>query len=308
MGLILCAAYLMFAPRPVSATNGKANTFAIIVSRDLRPYLVCEQGVRQFLENWGRRSHKIVSMHLAEKDPSQVRNQITRMKPDMVICIGTKAAYLLRDMKPNYPWVATFIIDKTIEELKKTNGVIAVSMDVPIEKRISILCKIKDRVHAAVLARDVPASPKTYIKYGPCKTRNAYLQVFPFLSSIEVALQNILKNSINTFFITADPQIFNSQEVVTYTLLWGLRNRIAICGLSAGYVKNGALYALEADVRALGKQAAKLAIGCLLGKIKGDVVVQHPQKLILSINLKTASRLGLKIPVSILEKAQVVVK
>lgn len=292
---------------PIHGADKETKNFVIVVSKDLRPYLECEQGVRQFLENWHKKPHKIISMHLAEKSQRYVKEAIANLKPDMVICIGTKATYLLKEIKPDCPWVATFIIDKTIEKLK-AQGIVAVSMDVPIEKRISVLCRIKDHIHAAVLARDTPVSPKNYVKYGPCQTKDAYFRIFPFFSSIEIALQNILKSLINALFITADPDVFSSQEVVSYTLLWGLRNKVAICGLSSGYVRNGALYALEADLKSLGRQTARLALHYLSGKIKGNVIVQHPKRLVLSINLKTASRLGLKIPESVLKEARVIIK
>lgn len=297
----------LFGTWPIHAADMGTKNFVIVVSKDLKPYLECEQGVREFLENWYKGPHKIISMHLAEKNQHQIKELIAHLKPDMVVCIGTRSTYLLKEIKPNCPWVATFIIDKTIEKLK-AQGIVAVSMDVPIENRISVLCKIKDHIHAAILARNTPLSPKNYVKYGPCQTKEAYFRIFPFFSSIEIALQNILKSSINALFITADPDVFSSQEVVSYTLLWGLRNKIAICGLSSGYVRNGALYALEADLRSLGKQTAKLAIDYLLGNITGNVVVQHPERLILSINLRTASRLGLEIPESILKEAQVIIK
>ncbi len=130
----------------------------------------------------------------------------------------------------------------------------------------------------------------------------------PFFSSIESALQALLEEHVDSFFITPDPIIFNSQEAVAYTLLWGLRNKVAVCGLSSGYVKNGALYALEADIEALGSQAGRLAIASLEGRTSGKTVIEHPKKLILSINLKTAKRLGIKIPPDVLNRAQMVIR
>ncbi len=298
---------LVILTNPGLAKKHNFTKFLLVVSRDSKPYLECEQGVKSFIENHYKLPHEIISIHLESKDISNVKKEIKLNTPDIAICIGTRATYLLKEINQKFPWVATFLIDKAIEALKK-QGIVAVSMDVPLEIRIATLCRIKDHIYAAALAPNTPLSPKRSIRQGPCKNRDAYVQIFPFLSSIEIALKKLLDNAVNAFFITPDPEVFNSQEAVQYTLLWGLRNKIAICGLSSGYVRNGALFALEADAKSLGEQTAQLALDRLLGKIKGDIVIQHPKKLLLSINLKTAKRLGIEVPESVLKDAQVIIQ
>ena len=281
--------------------------FLILVSKKSEPYLKCERGVRELLAEQSMAISEIKSIYMNQKTTEGLKKDIDAFRPTVAVCIGTRAAFFLKEAKPGFPWVATFLIDQSIDALMMP-GLLAVSVDVPIEKRLEMLCKIRKHVHAGLLEYKSPKSAPQKIQEGACKGQDAYYVVSPFFSSIETALQGLLKNQINSFLITPDPRIFNSQESVAYTLLWGLRNRIAVCGLSSGYVKNGALYALEADIVALGRQACQLAIDSLEGKTGGKTVIQHPKKLILSINLKTARRLGLKIPENVLKKAQLVIR
>jgi len=281
--------------------------FLILISKKSNPYLECERGTRELLMKASKAFVEVKSIYLDKKTTEDLKKEIEAFRPSIAVCIGTRAAFFLKEAKLGFPWVATFIIDKSIAALMMP-GLLAVSMDVPIEKRLEILCQIRNHVHAGLLEYKTPKSAPQKIHEGACKNRDAYYMVLPFFGAIETALQNLLKNQINSFLITPDPRIFNSQESVAYTLLWGLRNKIAVCGLSSGYVKNGALYALEADIEAMGRQACQLAIDCMEGKTAGKTVIQHPQKLILSINLKTAKRLGLTIPENVLKKAQLVIR
>ena len=281
--------------------------FLIIVSKRTGPYLKCEKGVRN--EIW-ERCHKpfeIQSIYLDEDDTDAIRQQINRFNPSVAVCIGTRAAFFLKETMPIFPWVATLLVDKSIEAIKR-HGFLAVSMDVPIETRMEILCRMKKHVLAGLLSYNSAEEPIEEMEEGACHGRDARILISTFFSSIELALQALIRRHVNAFFITPDPRIFNSQEAVAYTLLWGLRNKIAVCGLSSGYVRNGALYALEADIVALGEQAAQLAIDRIHGRTGEKTVIQHPRKLILSINLKTARRLGIKIPEAVMEKARLVIR
>ena len=312
LGLISLAVLVFivhfFSASSVLAKDSTTTTrFLILVSKKTPPYLKCEKGVKEVFWKKYKGTFETKSLYLSKEQPGDLKQKIEEFAPSVAVCIGTRAAFFLKDEEFKFPWVATFLIDKSIESLMAP-GLLAVSMDVPIERRIETLCRIKNRVRAGLLTYKSPKSSPKRIQTGACKGKDAYYIMSPFFSSIESALQTLLEEQVDSFFITPDPVIFNSQEAVAYALLWGLRNKVAVCGLSSGYVKNGALYALEADIEALGKQAGRLAIARIEGRTSGKTVIEHPQKLILSINLKTAKRLGLKIPPDVLNSAQMIIR
>ena len=294
-----------------SATLGQINsaaaTFLLVVSKQSGPYLMCEEGVKKAIRLGWKGPYKIYTIYLNTDEIDELKEKIERLQPTAAILIGTRAAFFIKEIHPSYPWVATFFLKKSIQQLK-LKRLLAVTMDVPLEKKLDILCMIKNNIRAGLLEPNQKQSLQKQYDENACKGKNAYLVMAPYSTSIEVALNNILKLSINSFFITPDPEIFSSQEAVTYTLLWGLRNKIAVCGLSSGYVKNGALYALEADIPDLGRQAAELMMDYLTGKIKKEKIIKHPRKLVLSLNLRTARRLGVKVPDSVIDMAQIIIR
>ena len=79
-------------------------------------------------------------------------------------------------------------------------------------------------------------------------------------------------------------------------------------GLSSSFVTAGALMSLSCDYEDIGKQAAEIADRILKGESVGDIPVAVPRKVSLSLNLRTADRIRLRIPDAVIESANEVIK
>ena len=79
-------------------------------------------------------------------------------------------------------------------------------------------------------------------------------------------------------------------------------------GLSSAYVRAGALFALDCDYDDIGKQAGEVALLILCGNSPYEVPITTPRKIYLSINQKTAERIGIEIPAALLKIAEEVVR
>jgi putative ABC transport system substrate-binding protein len=73
-------------------------------------------------------------------------------------------------------------------------------------------------------------------------------------------------------------------------------------------VNRGCLATYASDYAALGRQGAVLADKILKGSKPADLPVELPDKIKLSLNLKTAKAIGLKIPKTMLLRADEVVE
>lgn len=93
----------------------------------------------------------------------------------------------------------------------------------------------------------------------------------------------------------SDPTVL-SPQTANAVLLASFRHRIPFIGLSAEWVEAGALYALQRDFRALGRQCGEVALSVLGGAKPGAVPVAGPDASTYSVNLRTARLLGLDLP------------
>lgn len=80
-------------------------------------------------------------------------------------------------------------------------------------------------------------------------------------------------------------------------------DRIPLSVAGPSLVKKGALLSYGPDIRLIGVQAAKLIDEILRGAKPAEMPIQTPEKLFLTLNLATARRMGLKLPFSVLERA-----
>ena len=80
-------------------------------------------------------------------------------------------------------------------------------------------------------------------------------------------------------------------------------DRLPLVAWENSMVEQGALFAYGGDFRQVGAQSAKLVSKVLRGAKPSDVPTEIPEKLMLVINLSTARAIGLKIPESVLERA-----
>jgi putative ABC transport system substrate-binding protein len=92
-----------------------------------------------------------------------------------------------------------------------------------------------------------------------------------------------------------DASVFNS-AAIRQLLLFSFRNRIPLVGLSAQWVKAGALYALDWDYYDMGKQAAGRALEILQKHRRPSTLPPSPPRKIRPVyNPKTAEYMKLKL-------------
>jgi putative ABC transport system substrate-binding protein len=89
---------------------------------------------------------------------------------------------------------------------------------------------------------------------------------------------------------------------------FALANRLAVMGFAREFAEDGTLLAYGASLPGLYRRAAYFVDKILRGAKPADLPVEQPTTFELAINLKTANRLGLAIPQSLLQRADHVIE
>jgi putative ABC transport system substrate-binding protein len=103
------------------------------------------------------------------------------------------------------------------------------------------------------------------------------------------------------------------RDFLTFTLTKeicraGLDARVAVVSDQTVFSREGALFTYGLDTADLFRRAASYVDRILKGEKAADLPIQLPTKFELSVNLKTASALGINIPASILVQAEEVIE
>ena len=105
-----------------------------------------------------------------------------------------------------------------------------------------------------------------------------------------VKLSEIVPN-IDLFYLLPDNKIYFAQSI-RYLLLEGVRRKFPIVGLSSFFTKAGTVMSMECDYDDIGKQTAEAAEMILNGTPPAAINIRMPRKVVYSLNLQVAERIG----------------
>ena len=102
----------------------------------------------------------------------------------------------------------------------------------------------------------------------------------------------------------SDSTVFGSYKSIQFVITFAQKNRIPFVGLSASFVKFGALLAMTADPAINGRQAGEIALRVLGGEQPSSIPVATPDTACLYLNRRVARNIGLSIPEKVLTAAK----
>jgi putative ABC transport system substrate-binding protein len=122
------------------------------------------------------------------------------------------------------------------------------------------------------------------------------------LEAIEISSPRDLPQALDSlakvaqgFWSVADQNLFDPQTT-KYILLNSLRRGIPFMGFSRYVVESGALFALDFDYKAIGRQAGKTTVKILDGENPGEIPVTTPDIIWFHYNEKTARHMNVEVP------------
>ena len=221
--------------------------------------------------------------------------QATRSVPIVIIAlsdpVGNGLVASLRRPGGNTTGVSSQIEDtiaKFVEFVREA---------LPRAKRIALLISPGSPSHQKQ-AEQVRAAA---LKFG-IETR-AFESATP--EALEATFAAIAKQRPDALVVLRDPVLNAAHRQIS---TWALKSRVAAFGLNAEFAEAGGLLSYGPSVLGLYRRAAIYVKKILAGTKPADLPVEQPTKFDLVINLKTAKALGIKIPQSLLVRAERVIE
>jgi putative ABC transport system substrate-binding protein len=121
----------------------------------------------------------------------------------------------------------------------------------------------------------------------------------------EAAFESMVRAGAEGLVVPASPKLLQDRKSI---IPLALKYRIPAIYEWSVSATDGGLMAYGATLAEMDRQAAKLVNKILQGAKPGDLPIEQPTKFELAINLKTAKRLGLTIPPSLLQRADHVIE
>jgi ABC-type uncharacterized transport system substrate-binding protein len=243
------------------------------------------------------------------KDDAE-RRQLLRPRPALIVGLGEAPTVWALGREEDFPLgfsmvVAPERLDGLAKMLStKKRAMCGVSIEIPEERQLDVVQKLMPQlkrigmISTAVAMRDSVARMRSV-----CERRSIELIHVELASLAELpAKLTDLLGQVDLLWSLPDPEVFQpplAQHIISECA----QKNVALLGLSATFVRAGATLSFDPDYREVGKL---LAQQCSRAKAnpRHDVPVEHPKRIVLSINVRSFESLNL---VSEFEMANVVV-
>jgi len=283
------------------APSAGGQTVAFITSDSLTSTKRTISGARRVISG----EHDQAAFHellLSERLPeSALVDSLQKLGPDLLIPVGSRATELARDHFSSTPTVFSAVlypaISGFVESLVRPGRQITgTSLNISARTQFIYFKEIvPDLKRVGVLYTDQTAS---LIPPSKVLAEEEGLELVPVKINSESELARAvdsLARTVQGIWSVADPLLFTPQAtrfIVTRTIKQGT----PFMGFSRHVVSSGALFAIDFDYKAIGRQTGHIANRVLDGTRPGDISVTAPDVVWFHYNEKTADLLGISVP------------
>lgn len=301
VGLLLSAQLI-----PAASVEGAVGTGPVVVvsSSTSDSFRQVEEGFWQ--EVRGCRPEAAAISYALGPEPlarQEIMTAIAAREPGLIFTLGVRATQEVQAAWPRHPLVATMVLDERLFTVGgQTTGV---SLRFPAEVHLYWLRRILPEARRVYLLYDPAENAAMLVEIKKAAERHPGLEIHGLavesVSQLPAALKAVGRQA-DVLLGLADATVY-SGKTATAVLLTTFQDRVPFAGLSRSWVKAGALYALERDYRALGRQCGAMACRILAGSAAADIPPARPAAVRCIVNLKTAKHLRLTINAAVLEEA-----
>lgn len=244
---------------------------------------------------------------------TQIAKKFVALKPDVLVPITTPSTQAMVKVDKNYaiPIVFAAVTDPiasgVVTSLTQPGGYITGSTDAaPIKQQLEVFKKIFPHLKTlGVIYNPGDSSSATPLKEARTLSKEMEITLVEATafktSDVPAAVQQLAGKKVDAIFVPLDNTILAALESV---LKIAFQHKIPVFTSDSDSVAQGALASSGYTHFDTGYSAGKIVVQVLQGANPGEIPVAKPYDLNVYINPRTAAKLNLIIPESILAKAK----
>ena len=282
--------------------SASADTVVFLSTDSLTSTARSISGARSVIRNQREDAifHKIL---IGANETSQASgiDSIRSLKPDILITVGSAATQIALNNFDKVPIVFSAVKYPVISGFVASIGrpgsrITGASLDIPVNIQFRYFRQIIPNLKQI----GVLYTSNTAKLIAPARVIASEMgrELIPVKidsrRDLPSALDSLSKCTQGLWSV-ADPNLFDPQST-KYILLNSLRHGLPFMGFSRYVVESGALFALDFDYKAIGRQAGHMAAEVLAGADPGRIRVTVPDIIWFHYNEKTAKHVRVDIP------------
>jgi putative ABC transport system substrate-binding protein len=303
-------ASLMLAASALPVDGRDSTPVVVLESRHMRAYDAALNGFEDAMKRRGfepQLARYVLNEDLTTHD--QLAALARGMGAGVVLALGTDAARFAKGAELEIPAVFSMVSEPGASGLLNADGTVSSPMtgaclDVPVREQFMSLLDV------------VPGAKRVGVVYNPGETQLLVDEGRAVANSMNLGFVSeevrsevdvpkalgSLRPKIDALWLVGDRTVLTTQSL-QYVFLFAFQNNLPLIGLSEHFVKMGALFAVGPDYEDIGRQSGELAARILSGEEPRDLSYVSPRKVLLSLNLRTAEIIGIRIPDHVVRSA-----
>ncbi len=287
-----------------------AQTVVILSTDSLTATNRTVSGARSVIKE--RHDAAVIHSILLSVEPQKQTIEIDKvraLKPDIIVSVGSAATQVAKDNFTRIPIIFSAVkypvISGFAESVDRPGGnMTGASLDIPVDIQFRYLSQIIPKLKRV----GVLYTTNTSKLIAPARVIAGNMGIE--LVAIQIATQrdlpralDSLASSTQALWSVADQNLFDPQTT-KFILLNSLRMGLPFMGFSRHVVESGALFALDFDYKAIGRQAGQIASQVLEGATPGNIPITTPDIIWFHYNENTAKRVGITVPAELMAIAK----
>lgn len=302
---VLAVSMVVFA----LAKRSEAKTVAILLSAEVPEYMSAVEGFKETI------GHSIVAVYNMEGDLSSGRRFLSELendlKPDLLLVVGVWALRLAIREELSTRIVFAMVVNPQHVIGDPGARITGASMDVPARWVVRLFQQLSPDIRRVGVLFD-PENTASLLEQARSALRGGNLQLVSrairSAGEAVAAMDTLAKMGIDAVWLLPDETVL-TPVVLEHMLLFSLRRQIPLIGLAPRHSEMGALASASfASSEDIGRQAGELANRALAGEAIAQIPYTTARRVRLTLNLKTAGKLGMKIPEGVIEMADGVIQ
>lgn len=298
----LAAATFVLAHTLCASAKVEAQTIAVVTTDSLISTNRTISGVRKAIRN-GHPDAGFVRFQISPDSVlhNQQAESISQLDPDVIVTVGSQATEFAKDHFKNKPIVFSSVmypvISGFVNSVARPGGnVTGASLNIPPDIQFRSFQKIVPSLRRVGVLYSENTAP--LIPPSAAIAREMGLELVAMRADDARDLPNALDSltaSCDGIWSLADPNLFSPQST-KFILLKTIRRGIPFMGFSRNVVESGALFALDFDYKAIGRQAGQIVNKILSGTPPDAIPVTTPDIRWFHYNERTSELIGVAIP------------
>ena len=311
-------ALLLFGPAfyaPSLGEEAREVGIAVLLSRTASPYDAAVAGFREVILEKGIKSKiSVFDLEGSPEEGHRVMRHLKSSRPDLILAVGSTATEVAYNEAKAFPVIFTMVLypeeSGFIDSMQGSkNNLAGASLDIPPSSQFELLRSLVPGLRRIGLLYN-PVEAKAIVEEAKISAQEMGLELIavPVYSPQKVpdALRGLC-GRVDALWSIADSTVFNSKSI-KHIISYTLKNRVPFMGISSYFAREGALVSVSPDYFDVGRQSGEIAVQVLKGKTPASIPITRPRKVITSINLRTAWRIGLRPSSTVLAQADEIIK